>query len=121
MDIITNVATIITIISVVANVVQQKERGHPLKGLCQGTFFPIQGERLSFSPCKGQHYDFSPCYCDFQPLFPHPIFQDCRVSNIFTAPVTHQDQDRETKTYASRPLSASADPENLRFHTVSNH
>ncbi len=26
-----------------------------------------------------------------------------------------------SKTYVSRPLSASADPENLRFHTVSNY
>ena len=69
MDIITNVATIITIISVVANVVQQKERGHPLKGLCQGTFFPIQGERLSFSPCKGQHSELLTWYSSYTIIF----------------------------------------------------
>ena len=27
---------------------REQERSHPLKGLCQGIFFPLQGERLFF-------------------------------------------------------------------------
>jgi hypothetical protein len=41
--------------------------------------------------------------------------------SVLTAPVTHQDQDLQKYVFAFPlwPLSAFADPENLRFQAVS--
>ena len=54
-------------------------------------------------------------------LFPFAVVSLGLSVSVLTAPVTHQDQGLQNKTrFSLRPLSAFADPENLRFQAVSN-
>ena len=60
--------------------------------------------------------------CRVTNLFPYAVVSLRFLVSVLTAPVTHQALDLQDNESSSplRSLSAFADPENLRFHAVSN-